>query len=110
MGRTGSACERWRLVLRRQESGQDCRCRHERRTVRLGVRVNIPEPETPEQDERQWHNEYEEYARLADSREDLWICPYCGNEHASENGTGSDVVCCGEVGHAIQENDDGNDE
>jgi len=27
-------------------------------------------------------------------------CPYCGNEKTSYNGTGSDVYCCGEVGHA----------
>lgn len=28
-------------------------------------------------------------------------CPYCGNVKPSENGTGSDVACCGEVGHAV---------
>lgn len=31
---------------------------------------------------------------------DLWECPYCGAQKPSENGTGSDVACCGERGHA----------
>lgn len=31
----------------------------------------------------------------------LWECPYCGTEKPSPNGTGSDVACCGEVGHAL---------
>lgn len=30
---------------------------------------------------------------------DLWECVYCGSVHPSPNGTGSDVVCCGEIGH-----------
>lgn len=30
----------------------------------------------------------------------LWECPYCGAQKPSENGTGSDVACCGERGHA----------
>lgn len=30
----------------------------------------------------------------------VFVCPYCGTEKHSENGTGSDVRCCGEVGHA----------
>ena len=29
-----------------------------------------------------------------------WTCDFCGKEHESPNGTGSDVSCCGEVGHA----------
>lgn len=28
-----------------------------------------------------------------------FVCPYCGTEHHSPNGTGSDIKCCGEVGH-----------
>ena len=28
-------------------------------------------------------------------------CPYCGTVKPSENGTGSDVICCGERGHTI---------
>jgi hypothetical protein len=28
------------------------------------------------------------------------LCPYCGTTKPSENGTGSDVACCGERGHA----------
>lgn len=28
------------------------------------------------------------------------LCPYCGKAKKSENGTGTDVACCGEVGHA----------
>lgn len=31
----------------------------------------------------------------------MYECPYCGNVKPSENGTGSDVACCGERGHAI---------
>lgn len=30
-----------------------------------------------------------------------YVCPYCGTERASANGTGSDVNCCGEVGHVV---------
>jgi len=26
-------------------------------------------------------------------------CVYCGTRHLSNNGTGSDVACCKEVGH-----------
>lgn len=26
-------------------------------------------------------------------------CVYCGQEHGSPNGTGSDISCCGEAGH-----------
>ena len=29
----------------------------------------------------------------------LFKCVYCGTEKPSENGTGSDVSCCGERGH-----------
>ena len=29
----------------------------------------------------------------------LFKCPYCGKTKPSENGTGSDVACCGEAGH-----------
>ena len=29
-----------------------------------------------------------------------FTCDFCGEEHDSPNGTGSDVSCCGEVGHA----------
>lgn len=28
------------------------------------------------------------------------LCPFCSNTKPSHNGTGSDVACCGEVGHA----------
>lgn len=28
-----------------------------------------------------------------------FYCVYCGKPHESHNGTGSDVSCCGEVGH-----------
>lgn len=28
----------------------------------------------------------------------LYECPFCGGLKPSENGTGSDVSCCGEVG------------
>lgn len=31
----------------------------------------------------------------------LYRCPYCGETKPSENGTGSDVACCGERGHAV---------
>lgn len=30
---------------------------------------------------------------------DLWECVYCGRIHESDSGTGSDVACCGELGH-----------
>lgn len=30
--------------------------------------------------------------------EKLWACVFCGTVKTSPNGTGSDVVCCGEVG------------
>lgn len=30
----------------------------------------------------------------------LYECPYCGKLKTSANGTGSDVACCSEVGHA----------
>lgn len=30
----------------------------------------------------------------------VYVCPYCGNSKPSANGTGSDVACCGEVGHS----------
>jgi hypothetical protein len=32
-----------------------------------------------------------------------WVCPYCGHSKPSPNGTGSDVACCGEVGHSLPE-------
>lgn len=41
---------------------------------------------------------------------DLWECIYCGRIHESESGTGSDVACCGEIGHVSPttfEDDDG---
>lgn len=28
------------------------------------------------------------------------VCPFCAKVKPSANGTGSDVSCCGEVGHA----------
>jgi hypothetical protein len=28
-----------------------------------------------------------------------FTCVYCGTERTSHNGTGSDISCCGEVGH-----------
>ena len=37
-----------------------------------------------------------------ESREPKWECPFCGKEKTSPNGTGSDIACCGEVGHAVQ--------
>lgn len=32
-----------------------------------------------------------------------FFCPYCGHEQAAKNDTagGSDIFCCGEVGHAV---------
>jgi hypothetical protein len=30
-------------------------------------------------------------------------CIYCGRGHNSPNGTGSDVACCGEVGHIAED-------
>jgi hypothetical protein len=30
---------------------------------------------------------------------DKFACTYCGKEYFSHNGMGSDVSCCGEVGH-----------
>lgn len=36
---------------------------------------------------------------LYNPRRKEFICPYCGTEHNSPNGTGSDIRCCGEVGH-----------
>lgn len=30
-----------------------------------------------------------------------YVCVFCGREKTSENGTGSDVSCCGEVGHVM---------
>ena len=35
-----------------------------------------------------------------------WCCPYCGAEKPSDNGTGSDVDCCGERGHAVAHAED----
>jgi hypothetical protein len=32
--------------------------------------------------------------------ESYFSCPYCGNEHESPNGAGTDINCCGETGHA----------
>ena len=32
----------------------------------------------------------------------LFKCPYCGTTKRSENGTGSDVSCCGERGHFLE--------
>lgn len=29
-------------------------------------------------------------------------CPHCGMDKPSHNGTGSDVSCCGEIGHAVE--------
>lgn len=29
----------------------------------------------------------------------IYCCTYCGQEKYSHNGLGSDVLCCGEVGH-----------
>ena len=33
-----------------------------------------------------------------EARNVIFQCPFCGSEHRSVNGTGSDVSCCGEVG------------
>lgn len=41
----------------------------------------------------------DDFAMLTDLADDMWLCPYCGKEHASER-DGSDVICCGELGHA----------
>lgn len=35
----------------------------------------------------------------------IYFCVYCGAARHSENGTGSDVRCCGEVGHVVAEED-----
>jgi hypothetical protein len=35
-----------------------------------------------------------------------WECPYCFKKKPSYNGTGSDVSCCGEVGHAVKKETD----
>lgn len=32
--------------------------------------------------------------------ESLWKCPYCEKLNRSQNGTGTDVLCCGEIGHS----------
>lgn len=29
-----------------------------------------------------------------------WFCPFCGTDKDSPNGTGGDIACCGEIGHA----------
>lgn len=28
-----------------------------------------------------------------------YVCPFCYKEHTSPNGTGTDILCCGELGH-----------
>ena len=28
-----------------------------------------------------------------------WECVYCGKKHKSPNGNGTDIACCGEIGH-----------
>ena len=44
---------------------------------------------------------------MADAiREPRWECPFCGQERFSPNGTGGDIACCGEVGHAIPMEDE----
>lgn len=30
----------------------------------------------------------------------MYACIYCGKEHDSPNGTGTDILCCGELGHS----------
>lgn len=40
---------------------------------------------------------YVQLERAEQSRR--FACTYCGAEKPSENGTGSDVECCGERGH-----------
>lgn len=40
---------------------------------------------------------------IGQQKEQLYECPYCGNTKVSPNGTGSDVACCGEVGHSLPE-------
>lgn len=37
-------------------------------------------------------------------------CTYCGTTRHSENGTGSDVSCCGEVGHVEPVEEEADDE
>lgn len=32
--------------------------------------------------------------------ERVFVCPFCGKAHASRNGLGTDVSCCGEVGRS----------
>lgn len=51
-------------------------------------------------DEAGWEQQADNERRR---REEIFVCPYCGNERYSYNGTGSDISCCGEVGHAEQE-------
>lgn len=36
--------------------------------------------------------------REVESKRGRYACVYCGTDHYSPNGTGSDVSCCGEVG------------
>jgi len=51
-------------------------------------------------DWRQWCGTEQErdleYEAWAD---DKFLCVYCGKSHVSENGTGSDIRCCGEISH-----------
>jgi len=37
------------------------------------------------------------------SQEKKYVCPYCYKEHDSSNGTGTDILCCGELGHCQPE-------
>lgn len=36
---------------------------------------------------------------LEHQRSDIFVCVYCGKEKVSHSGVGTDVSCCGEVGH-----------
>jgi len=33
------------------------------------------------------------------SNDPWWECVYCGKKHKSPNGNGTDIACCGEIGH-----------
>lgn len=46
------------------------------------------------------YQEYKDTHPLAIALKKVWLCPYCTQEKVSNNETGSDISCCGEVGHA----------
>ena len=36
---------------------------------------------------------------LLASDDPWWECVYCGKKYKSNTGNGSDIACCGEIGH-----------